>query len=272
MKVFIKGNIILFLVLFSYNVCALLKEQRIKTNRKSKASKCINEQTEKLRDYLRKEKYLVSDAVEKVFCQVDRGDFAPKKDAYEIDPAYIGAGATISRPRAHIRALEAVFQKFPDTKAKIKILDVGSGSGYLSVAFNLLYPNSMVYGIEHIDKLVKDSIANVKKVPNFAKLLDKSVFLVVGDGLKGMENEQPFDYIHSGASSESVPEPLFNQLKPGGRLCIPLGKGMDQYITFVDKTEDGKKESKKDINEPYVTLQDKDKQLEQGKANMFVKP
>lgn len=99
------------------------------------------------------------------------------------------------------------------------ILDVGSGSGYLTVCFAKMVsrylesiisvrqigPNGTVVGIEHIDELVTLSEKNIRK--HHADLLDSGrIKLVVGDGRKGYEPEAPYDAIHVGAAAKELPQ------------------------------------------------------------------
>ena len=78
--------------------------------------KCINDHQLRLINNLKKDKILISPAVEKVMCSIDRGDFASKIEAYQNQPAYIKYGATLSLPGAHARALEIMYTKFKDRK------------------------------------------------------------------------------------------------------------------------------------------------------------
>ena len=91
---------------------------------------------------------------------VDRAHYAPHRP-YDDSPQTIGYGATISAPHMHAYALEALLDKA--TAANACILDVGCGSGFLSVAFARLNPSAKVYGIDYIDELVQLSITNIKK-------------------------------------------------------------------------------------------------------------
>jgi protein-L-isoaspartate(D-aspartate) O-methyltransferase len=68
--------------------------------------------------------------------------------------------------------------------------------------------------------------------------------VIVGDGSKGYEPEAPYDKIYVTASAPDIPKPLLEQLKPGGKMVIPIGNFM-QYLYVVDKDESGKIEKKK---------------------------
>ena len=76
-------------------------------------------------------KYIKDSAIESLMCTLDRKDFSMgKEDAYDWDPTYIGYGATFSAPRVHAFAVEQLYRKFKNQK-NLKLLDIGSGSGYL---------------------------------------------------------------------------------------------------------------------------------------------
>ena len=115
---------------------------------------------------LKRDKYLRSEYIIKIMRCVDRGDFVSNENCYEDSPQYIGYGATISAPHMHAIALELLGEHLKRAK---KCLDVGSGSGYLTLAFLLAMidhqPDSKVasYGIEHVPDLVIASQNNITK-------------------------------------------------------------------------------------------------------------
>lgn len=93
--------------------------------------------------------------------KVDRAHYCPSKYPYMDDPYSIGYGATISAPHMHALALEVLNDKLVDGA---KVLDVGSGSGYLTVCMaHLVGPRGTVYGIDHIKQLVELSKENITK-------------------------------------------------------------------------------------------------------------
>ena len=116
-----------------------------------------------------------------------------------------------------------------------KALDVGSGSGYLTLAMSkMMNDEGCIIGIDHIKELVDFGINNISK--HNKNLIDnKKIKLICGDGRIGCEQEAPFDCIHVGAVAEKPPQELLNQLKVGGRMIMPLYNKNNQFIYIIDK-------------------------------------
>lgn len=194
--------------------------------------------------------------------EVDRENFCPN-NPYDDRPQSIGFNATISAPHMHAFALEAAIP-FINSDQPQRVLDVGSGSGYLCAAFaKLLGPNGKVYGIEHIQPLVNLARRNTEK--NHSILLDSyRIYFICEDGRKGFLPGAPYDIIHVGASSPDVPQDLIDQTRIGGVIIIPVG-GIDQeqVMKIYKKKSDG---SLEDISHHswtvrYVPLTDASSQL-----------
>lgn len=119
------------------------------------------------------------------------------------------------------------------------MLDVGSGSGYLTACFYRYIkakgnnPNTRVVGIEHQSSLVALSKANLNA--DDSNMLDSGVMHIVeGDGRKGHIDHAPYDAIHVGAAAPTEPVELIKQLAKGGRLIVPVGpEGGSQYMQQV---------------------------------------
>jgi protein-L-isoaspartate(D-aspartate) O-methyltransferase len=124
-----------------------------------------------------------------------------------------------------------------------------------------------VVGIEHIPELYKKGVENVSK--SHKNLVDEGkIILKEGDGREGVIDYAPYNCIHVGAASEKVPKALVDQLKPGGRLMIPVGKYY-QFIYLIDKDEEGKITKEPVLTVRFVPLTDKEMQLARAETNIY---
>ncbi|KAF9459669.1 protein-L-isoaspartate O-methyltransferase [Collybia nuda] len=199
-----------------------------------------------------------SERVATAMASVDRANYVKNKaDAYEDSPQTIGHGATISAPHMHAYAAEHLL---PYIQPGAKVLDVGSGSGYLSaVLHHLVGPTGKVVGIDHIPELVDWSIENLKKDGLGQALEHKQIEMIAGDGRQGHASGGPYDAIHVGAAAPTLPPALVEQLASPGRIFIPVGT-FAQYIEHIDKDAEGKVTQKRIMGVSYVPLTDQDKQ------------
>ncbi|XP_044149088.1 protein-L-isoaspartate(D-aspartate) O-methyltransferase-like isoform X2 [Bufo gargarizans] len=206
---------------------------------------------------LRKNGVIRSQRVHDVLMTTDRALYVGNFP-YMDSPQSIGFKATISAPHMHAHALELLEDKLQEGA---KALDVGSGSGYLTACFaRMVGLTGKVVGIDHIEKLVLDSVQNVQQ--DDPELLSTGrVKFVVGDGRLGYPEEGPYDAIHVGAAAATVPQELLNQLKPGGRLILPVGpEGGSQVLEQYDKDSAGIITKVRLMGVMYVPLTDKKRQ------------
>jgi protein-L-isoaspartate(D-aspartate) O-methyltransferase len=208
-----------------------------------------------------------SPRVRDAMSSVDRAHYCPSSPqaAYEDSPQAIGFSATISAPHMHASACESLLPFMPENKGA-KVLDIGSGSGYLThVLANIVCGgdgkgDGKVVGIDHIKGLVDMSRENMMRSSEGRSLLESGkVELIQGDGRKGYAEGGPYHAIHVGAAAKEMHQHLVDQLAKPGRMFIPVedpdGWG-SQWIWVVDKDKDGKVSKRKDMGVRYVPLTD----------------
>ena len=155
-----------------------------------------------------------SEKIIQAFKEVDRSKFIPEEErlvAYEDIALPIGHGQTISQPYTIAFMLTQLDVK---EKQNFKILEIGSGSGYVLELLSKLCPNGKIFGIERIKELVEKSKSRLKSY--------KKIKIIHGDGSKGLSEEKPFDKILMSASADKLPEKLIEQLTIGGILVAPV--------------------------------------------------
>mmetsp|Transcript_2880 Transcript_2880/g.7905 ORF Transcript_2880/g.7905 Transcript_2880/m.7905 type:complete len:334 (-) Transcript_2880:110-1111(-) len=217
---------------------------------------------------LRRNGILTSPGAIAAMSAVDRMKYVPPsgaKYAYLDSPQSIGYNATISAPHMHAMCLDILKNQIERNGSST--LDVGSGSGYLAacMARMALPYGGRVVGIEHIDGLTQAARSNVRSDPAVADLLGNSpsatLQLVTGDGRKGFAPNAPYDAIHVGAAADNVPVELVSQLKPGGRMVIPVGKANNaQVLMKIDKNSVGEVTYSSVTGVRYVPLCDETSQ------------
>jgi protein-L-isoaspartate(D-aspartate) O-methyltransferase len=198
--------------------------------------------------------------VREAMMNVDRADFAPSYP-YQNFPQPIPCSVVISAPLLHAYCLEALKNHLIEGSTA---LDIGFGSGYLTVAMSkMMNDKGKVIGIEHMKELYALGEKNISI--HHKNLLDtKRIELFLGDGRKGLKERAPFNCIHVGAAAERPPQELLDQLAVGGRLVIPLGtkdeNHCNQFIYFIDKLPNGTFNYVQGLSVRYVNLTSVDKQ------------
>jgi protein-L-isoaspartate(D-aspartate) O-methyltransferase len=162
--------------------------------------------------------------------------------AYANRPLPIGQGQTISQPY-----IVALMTELLDTKPGDKVLEIGTGSGYQAAVLAELVEH--VYSIEIVEPLGK-------KAESLLALLGyKNISVRIGDGYGGWPERAPFDGIIVTAAAPQVPPALSSQLKPGGRMVIPVG-GQDevQFLRVLAKQPDGTVKTQMNLPVRFVPL------------------
>ena len=174
-----------------------------------------------------------------------RHAFVPKRyqaEAYADSPLPIGHGQTISQPY-----IVALMTELLELTPKHKVLEIGTGSGYQAAVLAHLTPH--VFTIEIVEPLAKRAAKTLKDQGY------KDVHTRHGDGYFGWEEQGPFDAIIVTCAAGHLPPPLWKQLKPGGRIIIPIGGPYEvQRLVLITKTEDGKRKSKSVLPVRFVPL------------------
>jgi len=187
----------------------------------------------------------MSPPVRAALAKVERHRFVPASQAaaaYRNHPLPIGSGQTISQP--YIVALST---DLIAPQAGQRVLEIGTGSGYQAAILAEIV--SKVYSIELVPSLGKEAAERLRTL-GYA-----NVEVRIGDGYAGWPEQAPFDGIVVTAAAPRVPQALVDQLKPGGRMVIPVGAShAAQELLLVVKKPDGSVEKKSVLPVRFVPL------------------
>jgi len=188
---------------------------------------------DQLLDSLRDRMGLVSSASDPVLSamsRVKRELFVPeslRSRAYDDTPLSIGLNQTISAPH-----MVAIMCHLLDLHPGMTVLEVGGGSGYhAAVMAEMVGPKGHVYSIERISELAAWARENLLRAGT------ENVTVVHADGSLGLPEHAPYDRISVAAAAPSVPEPLKEQLKVGGKMVLPVG--LDYQELYLVTRENG---------------------------------
>ena len=181
---------------------------------------------ERLRDY-----YKIADTrVLEVMNRIPRHLFVPealRSQAYKDNALPIASGQTISQPFIVARMTEIL-----DLSRRDKVLEIGAGTGYQTTVLAALARS--VFAVERLANLAAEARERLKKLGVY------NVSIKTDDGTTGWEAYAPYDAILVAAGGPEIPQPLIDQLRPGGRLVIPIGIDQKhQNLVRVVKTETG---------------------------------
>ena len=149
-------------------------------------------------------------------------------DAYSDAPLPIGSGQTISQPYVVALMTERLAPRRRD-----RILEIGTGSGYQTAILARLAYAGQIFTIERLPDLL------VEAEERFRRLGVVNVETKLGDGASGWPEHAPFNGIVVTAAAPRVPEPLLEQLAPGGRLIIPIGDLAAQELVILERPAEG---------------------------------
>jgi protein-L-isoaspartate(D-aspartate) O-methyltransferase len=177
--------------------------------------------------------------------QVPRHLLVPEEvhsQAYRNTPLPIGYEQTISQPY-----IVALMSDLLDVRPEHVVLEVGTGSGYQAAVLGELV--ARVYTIEIVEPLA------LRAKRQLGELGYANVFVRPGDGYLGWPEHKPFDRIIVTAGASHVPQPLIDQLKPGGRMVIPVGRSINRLdLTVVEKGKNGKLKTRRVLPVAFVPL------------------
>ena len=187
----------------------------------------------------------LDERVLQVLAKIPRHAFIPVSHqdyAYENRPLPIGFGQTISQPY-----IVAIMTDLLALEPDHVVFELGTGSGYQAAVLAEL--SRHVYTMEIIQELGDRAGATLDRLGY------RNITVRVGDGYYGWEEQGPFDAIMVTAAGDHIPPPLIQQLKPGGRMMIPVGsRFFTQQLMLVEKHADGSVRTREVLPVRFVPL------------------
>jgi protein-L-isoaspartate(D-aspartate) O-methyltransferase len=167
-------------------------------------------------------------AVLRAVATIPRHLFVPESlrhQAYDDIALPIGSGQTISQPFVQARSCELM-----RLTGRERVLEIGTGSGYQTALLSMLAES--VFSIERIAELARHAHDVIHDIGL------TNITIIHGDGSLGWRPNAPYDAIVVAAASPTIPQPLVDQLTPGGRLVIPVGSQEAQVLTLVTRHQE----------------------------------
>ena len=193
-------------------------------------------------------KATLDDRVLRAMAKVPRHEFVPvevKPYAYLNRPLPIGFNKTISQP-----LIVAVMTDLLELRPDDVVLEVGTGLGYQTAVLAELA--GRVYSVEIIEELAQRTVQRLKE-QGYANIAVR-----VGNGYFGWPEHAPFDKVIVTAAIDLIPPPLINQLKPGGKMVIPVGLPDAQQLLVAEKDLNGKVGTKEIMQVLFSLLEESD--------------
>jgi len=187
----------------------------------------------------------LDDRVMQAMYRVHREDFVPQDQrhaSFRDGPLPVGYGQTISQPY-----IVALMTDLLELDAQSIVLEIGTGTGYQAAILAQLA--SRVYSVERIPELAQAARQRL------ARLGYDNIEIRCGDGSLGWREHAPFDAIIVTAAAAAVPAALLEQLKPGGRMVIPVGAPRGhQELMLISRGLEGETSSRKILGVAFVPL------------------
>lgn len=187
----------------------------------------------------------LDERVMRALASVPRHEFVPateRASAYENRPLPIGYGQTISQPY-----IVAIMTDLVEPRPGCRAFELGTGSGYQAAILSELCEN--VYTVEIVEALGIEARARLKRLGH------SNVEVRIGDGYHGWPEHAPYDVIVVTAVASHIPPPLIQQLKPGGRMILPVGTRFTaQQLVLVSKAPDGHLTTRQILPVAFVPL------------------
>jgi protein-L-isoaspartate(D-aspartate) O-methyltransferase len=190
----------------------------------------------------------IAPAVLRIMGAVPRHEFVPdgvRQDAYADRPLPIGYGQTISQP-----LIVALMTDLLEVGPNDVVLEIGTGSGYQAAVLAGLV--RQVYTVEIIPGLAAGAADRLQRLGY------TNIAVRQGDGYYGWEDAAPFDAIIVTAAADHIPPPLLRQLKPGGRMVIPVGAPFAlQHLVLAERDAEGRARTRQLLPVQFVPLSGK---------------
>lgn len=175
--------------------------------------------------------------------RIPRHEFVPEElrdNAYVDHPLPIGHQQTISQPY-----IVALMTQLAGAKKGMRALDIGTGSGYQAAVLGEICKE--VFSIEIVEPLAEEAKGRL------ADMGYENITVRRGDGYQGWPDKAPFDVIVVAAAPDHVPQPLVDQLAPGGRLVIPVGQWY-QELLVIERDKAGEIHRHRSIGVRFVPM------------------
>jgi protein-L-isoaspartate(D-aspartate) O-methyltransferase len=188
----------------------------------------------------------LDDRVMEAIGKVPRHEFVPadvQSMAYANVPLPIGHGKTISQP-----FIVAIMTDLLELRRDDGVLEIGTGLGYQAAVLAQLA--GAVYSVELNEDLAKSAKRRLERQGY------TNIRLRIGNGFYGWPERAPFDKLIATAAPDLIPPPLINQLRPGGRMVLPVGLPDDQHLIVADKDREGRLTIKELLQVRFSLLDD----------------